>query len=69
MSAQPGETDAVTTAADTTEAETTAAATTAPATETGQSPETLPPKAWVSLVLFAGFVVAFSSCAGFFLFR
>lgn len=37
--------------------------------EAEESPETLPPKAWVSLVLFAVFAVGFSSCAGFFLFN
>jgi len=34
-----------------------------------ESPENLPPKAWVTIGLFAVFVVGFSSCAGLFLFR
>ncbi|MGO1539236.1 MAG: hypothetical protein ACTHZ9_08135 [Leucobacter sp.] len=33
-----------------------------------ESPENLPPKAWVTLVMFAGFVVLFGTCANFFLF-
>jgi len=37
--------------------------------EAEESPETLPPRAWVSLLLFAVFVVGFSSCAGLFMFR
>ncbi|WP_162903881.1 hypothetical protein [Leucobacter sp. wl10] len=34
-----------------------------------ESPQSLPPKAWVTLVLFAAFVLAFGSCASLFMFN
>jgi hypothetical protein len=34
-----------------------------------ESPQDLPPKAWVTLVLFAAFVVAFGTCASTFIFN
>lgn len=36
--------------------------------DTEESPEHLPPKAWVTLIMFAGFVIAFGTCASVFLF-
>lgn len=33
-----------------------------------ESPQNLPPKAWITLVMFAAFVVLFGTCANFFLF-
>ncbi|WP_146120011.1 hypothetical protein [Leucobacter massiliensis] len=33
-----------------------------------EGPESVPPKAWVTLVLFAAFVVAFGTCASTFMF-
>lgn len=33
------------------------------------SPERVPPKAWVTLILFAAFVTLFGTCASTFMFR
>lgn len=37
--------------------------------EAEESPEQVPPKAWVTMLLFAGFVIAFGSCASMFMFN
>lgn len=34
-----------------------------------EAPESVPPKAWLTLVAFAGFVVLFLTCANQFLFN
>lgn len=34
-----------------------------------EAPQDLPPKAWVTLVLFAAFVIAFGTCASTFMFN
>lgn len=39
------------------------------ASDVDESPQDVPPKAWVTLVLFAAFVIAFGTCASTFMFN